>query len=298
MTDMKQLLKPGRYVVAVSGGVDSIALLHVLAAQPGLRLTVAHYDHGIRGDSILDRHLVQQTAKSLGLPFVYDEGKLGPAVSEDTARQARYDFLHTVRQKVAADAIVTAHHQDDVVETAILNLLRGTGRKGLSSLRSSAHVQRPLLHVPKHRLKSYAQANGLVWREDSTNTDTRYKRNAVRQQLTARLTPLQRQHLQAHIERTAQLNHEIDSLIANHLHVQPAADRFERSYFIRLPHAVALEVLAAWLRRSGIRGFDRKGLMRMVIAAKTYLPEQQIPVRDGAYIAVGHKTLALRALER
>ncbi len=295
---MKQLLKPGRYIVAVSGGVDSMVLLHLLANQPDVRITVAHYDHGIRTDSAEDRRLVQQTARELGLPFVYDEGRLGASTSEEAARKARYIFLHKVREQLAANAIVTAHHRDDVLETALLNVLRGTGRKGLTSLRSTDNVQRPLLHVPKTRLKNYARANGLVWREDSTNADETYKRNYMRRKIVPKLSPVQRQRLHAHLERTHKLNQEIDALIANHLHVQPAIDRFDRGYFNKLPHDVAREVLAAWLRRSGIREFDRKGLNRMVVAAKTYVPERRIDVLGNVFIAVGHKTLALKSPER
>src|SRR5882724_1815869 len=132
-------IKPGRYVVATSGGVDSMALLHLLYqmsrdSDAGWWLTVAHFDHGIRSDSAEDRQLVQAIARQYGLPFVYDEGRLGPGASEATARQARYSFLHQVLGASGARAIMTAHHQDDVLETAIFNLIRGTGRKGLTSL--------------------------------------------------------------------------------------------------------------------------------------------------------------------
>src|SRR4051794_19867846 len=121
------LPKPGSYVVAVSGGVDSMALLHYLQTRPGIKLTVAHFDHGIRDDSPEDRKLAQEVAKSYKLPFVYHEGRLGGEASEATARAARYDFLNKVRRSSQAQAIITAHHQDDLLETAILNMLRGTG---------------------------------------------------------------------------------------------------------------------------------------------------------------------------
>jgi tRNA(Ile)-lysidine synthase len=92
-------LPTGSYVVAVSGGVDSVALLHMLAGRPGLKLTVAHFDHGIRPDSAEDRRHVQALAKELGLPFVYHVGELGPDASEaHSSGEARYAFLHRVRQ--------------------------------------------------------------------------------------------------------------------------------------------------------------------------------------------------------
>src|SRR5437764_343012 len=130
------LPKPGKYVVAVSGGVDSVALLDMLARSDDLKLVVAHFDHGIRKDSAKDRKFVEDLAKNYDLPFVYEEGHLGSGTSEAVARGARYDFLHRVKKSHGAQAIITAHHQDDVLETAIINLLRGTGRKGLTSLTS------------------------------------------------------------------------------------------------------------------------------------------------------------------
>src|SRR5438132_889977 len=123
-------LEPGTYIVAVSGGVDSMVLLDLLRTKPELKLIVAHYDHGMRPNSTADRQLVQAVSKHHGLTFIYDQGKLGNA-SEATARRARYDFLHQVREASQARAIITAHHQDDLLETAILNILRGTGRRGL-----------------------------------------------------------------------------------------------------------------------------------------------------------------------
>src|SRR5438309_4751219 len=86
----------GHYVVAVSGGVDSMVLLHMLHDRLGLNLTVAHYDHGIREDSAKDRKLVQEVAQQYKLPFTYREGNLGPNTSESKARTARYNFLHEV----------------------------------------------------------------------------------------------------------------------------------------------------------------------------------------------------------
>ena len=291
-------MQPGRYVIAVSGGVDSVVLLDLLTQLPGVGLIVAHYDHGIRGDSAEDRRLVQKLAKDYNLPFVYDEGHLGKDASEATARKSRYTFLHTVRKQSGAQAIITAHHQDDVIETAILNLLRGTGRKGLTSLRSHDTVIRPLLHIPKAVLIDYAIAHHLAWREDSTNTDQSYKRNYVRHTVVTKLTPEQRGQLLMYITQLHDLNHKIDHEITNQLHVQPKAMHIERSYFIQLPHDTALEVLAAWLRHAGVRDFDAKGLQRIVVAAKTLNINNTIDVNNRYQIVVGKQNLALRLRDR
>ena len=286
-------LQPGLYVAAISGGVDSVALLDMLHKYPDVKVVVAHYDHGIRPDSAEDKRHVEQLAKHYKMPFVFDEGRLGANTSEAAARKARYDFLRSVQRKTGAQAILTAHHQDDLVETALLNLLRGTHRKGLSSLKSIDGIRRPLLHAPKKKLVSYARANGLVWREDSTNQDLRYKRNLVRHTLVNKLTPQQRRHLVSHLKKMHVLNDDIDALLANMLHVQPAVDVLDRGYMTRLPFGVARELMAAWLRRAGVRDFDRPGLQRMTIAAKTYMPGRRIDVDYRYYIDVNPRSLAL-----
>lgn len=292
------LPKPGHYVVAVSGGVDSMALLHILAKEPGFSLTVAHLDHGIRGDSIEDRKLVGATSKRLDLPFVYHEVKLGSGTSEATARTARYDFLHKVAKDNNADGIITAHHQDDVIETAIINMLRGTGRKGLTSLGSSAGILRPLLRVPKRDLIAYAKDQGLVWREDSTNTDEKYLRNYVRHNLVTKLDTQARLALVENLENMHHVNAELDTLLVKHLKNQSVKNTIDRSWFNHLPHNVAREIMATWLRLNDIRDFDTKALERLVVAAKTGKAGKKFPIVSGHLMVVNKHDLALDLAER
>src|SRR3989338_6989044 len=108
---------------------------------------------------------LKKTAQKYGLPFEVGHGRLGKAASEETARQARYEFLDKVKRKYKADAIITAHHQDDLIETAFLNILRGTGRKGLSSI-VNPKIRRPILNVPKAEILAYAKQHHLKWYED------------------------------------------------------------------------------------------------------------------------------------
>ncbi len=291
-------IEPGNYVVAVSGGVDSVVLLDMLRGRPGLELVIAHYDHGIRSDSAQDRLLVERLAQSYKLPFVYEEGRLGPGASEATARQARYAFLERVRQEHNAVAIITAHQQDDVLETAILNILRGTGRKGLTSLASTPHILRPMLDIPKQQLIAYARSRGLQWREDSTNTDERYLRNYIRHRLLSRFDEAARAQLAAIVERMRLLNKEIDVQILALLQAQPGVPDIGRRWFIQLPHAVAKELLASWLRGHGIRNFDTKTLERLTVAGKTLRPGAVIDVVGGVSIRVGADKLALIHHER
>lgn len=294
---MKPLIAPGSYVVAVSGGVDSMVLLDLLAKQPDLKLTVAHFDHGMREDSAEDRRLVQKVAQAHGLPFVYHQGQLGPGTSEATARKARYEFLHKVRTAALAQAIVTAHHQDDLLETAIINMLRGTGRRGLSSLKSQDRVLRPLLLYEKKQIQDYARAHHLEWREDSTNQDEAYLRNYVRRNILNKFSEDQRQQLLVHLNTASELNHDLEELLANQLHIQPAVHKLDRQWFIQLPHAVAKEVIASWLRERGVT-FDTKTLERLLVAAMTYQPHKRIDVNSGWFMEVKQAYLALNSRDR
>lgn len=297
---MEIQLEPGVYVVAVSGGVDSMALLHMLRRQANYQLPttnykfiIAHYDHGIREDSEKDRELVQEVAASHGLVFVYDMGKLGPGTSEATAREARYKFLHRVREATGADAIITAHHQDDVIETAILNMLRGTGRKGLSSLGNEQRLRRPLLHLSKERLRSYAKENELKWREDSTNADIKYRRNYVRENIVKKMSKQEREQLLRLLSETKSSNQQADIQIAKLLQFISKDKRLDRKLFINLPHSLALEIMAAWLRRHGIRQFDKKLLAKLVAASKTFVPGKQTDIDNESFLKINKQELIL-----
>lgn len=291
-------MQPVLYVVAVSGGVDSVALLHILHGTPGVQLIVAHYDHGIREDSAEDRKLVEKLAKLYDVAFAYDEGHLGAGASEATAREARYEFLRRVKNASGAQAIVTAHHEDDVFETAIINLLRGTGRKGLSSLKSTDELYRPLLQTPKKNLLAYAKNHNLQWREDSTNASDDYLRNYVRHNILSKFDDAARSRLRELIESTRETNVHIDQMLTEQLHLQPSFDVLDRHWFIMLPHAVAREIVAAWLRGRSITDFDKALVERIVVAAKMYAPGKQIDVSGKYVILVRKDDLALVRRDR
>lgn len=263
---MKINLANGRYVLAVSGGVDSMALLDILAKKPGLELIVAHFNHGIRADSAKDEQLVRKIAQKYVLAFEVGYGHLGKQASEETARQVRYEFLNKLKGKYKAKAVITAHHQDDLIETAFLNILRGTGRKGLSSIMSPSII-RPLLNIPKAEILKYAKAHDLQWREDVTNLETRYLRNYIRQHLMSTLSDKQRQTILDNIDKIAKLNKLIEQDIAtiSHVHLK----ELDRQQFIMLPNNISEELLAWWLRCNELRDFDRKAIKRLSTVIKT-----------------------------
>jgi tRNA(Ile)-lysidine synthetase-like protein len=295
---MNVQLEPGKYIVAVSGGVDSVVLLNMLSNVPAIQLVVAHFDHGIRDDSGEDAKLVEQMANEYELPFELGEAKLGPNASEAEARQARYAFLRQVREKYGARAIITAHHQDDVLETAILNLLRGTGRKGLTALANREDLVRPLLHISKTAIKKYAQQHNLAWREDSTNASDRYARNYIRNYIVPRFSIEHKAELLAVIERSRETNNALDVIITEILKQGGQAGILDRYTFIMLPHAAAREVMAAWLRSRQIREFDKPTIERLVVAAKTGRAGSRVNVYGPHLLVIDKHKLALGAVDR
>jgi tRNA(Ile)-lysidine synthase len=292
---MNVQLEPGKYIVAVSGGVDSMALLNMLSNVSGVQLVVGHFDHGIREDSAEDAALVRQAADTYNLPFELGEGKLGKGASEADARKARYEFLQSVREKHQAQAIIMAHHQDDVLETAIINLLRGTGRKGLTALGNRTGIIRPLLHVPKTEIKKYADEHHIVWREDSTNTSDRYTRNYIRHNIMPRFSAEHKAQLLDIILKSHDTNEALDGAI-NELLQQP--ETLDRHMFIMLPHAASREVMAAWLRAHNVREFDRAAIERLVTAGKTGRPGSSQNVYGPHMLVIDKHKLALRVRDR
>ena len=267
---MKISLPIGKYVVAVSGGVDSVVLLHLLTqSHKAENLIVAHFDHGIRPESAHDAEFVKQQSAKLGVVFELGQTQLGPQASEETARNARYDFLKSVMQKHSAIGIVTAHHQDDVLETILLHVKRGTGRHGLDPMRRTAHIKRPLLGYTKAQLLQYAQENKLQWVEDETNNSQKYTRNMLRAKLTNAPAEVVKQLTTLHNIAKA-TNNQIEPLLQAVLHwAINDSGALKRSAFAVLPYAVQKEVMMEWLVRSGIQEINTPMLQRAVLATTT-----------------------------
>ncbi|HEV2752025.1 MAG TPA: tRNA lysidine(34) synthetase TilS [Gemmatimonadales bacterium] len=177
--------EPGTAVVAVSGGADSVALLdllHGLAPTLGLTLVVAHADHGIAADSEVVARMVRELTERHGLPFELGELHLGADATETVARRARYAWLREVQRRRGARYLVTAHHQDDQIETILLRLLRGSAPAGLAGIAARARggLVRPLLPFAKRELAAHAALRGLSVHDDPANRDPRHLRSWVR----------------------------------------------------------------------------------------------------------------------
>jgi tRNA(Ile)-lysidine synthase len=185
----------GRVAVALSGGPDSVALLHLLRElEPAGELAVvgtAHLNHGLRGaDSDEDEQFCREMSAGLGLPLDVERADVRALARErkrsieDAARLARYAFLERAAARLAADVVAVGHSRDDQAETFLLRLFRGAGPRGLAGILPRAgRVVRPLLDVARAELRAYVAERGIEYREDATNADVRIPRNRVRHEL-------------------------------------------------------------------------------------------------------------------
>lgn len=201
------LPKDSPVLVAFSGGADSSALLHMLAAdskEHSYPLFAAHLNHKIRGaDALRDLEFCRTRAAEYKIPFFEGESDI-PALSkqhgtsiEEEAREQRYAFLEGIMNEHSIPILVTAHHADDATESVLLHLIRGSGISGLCGISPSrpfgegAFLVRPLLDLEKEDILEYCKANGITYVTDCTNEDTAYLRNAIRARITPELRRLQ-----------------------------------------------------------------------------------------------------------
>lgn len=194
-----QMLEKGDgVVVGVSGGVDSVALLHLLwrlREEWDLRLYAVHLNHGLRGqEAEADSKLVQKFAQELGVQVTVETADIAAeaaamGVSEEEAgRERRYALYHRVAREVGARRIAVGHHGNDQAETVLMNLVRGAGLRGLGGIPPvRGQIIRPLSGLQKSQLERYCRWQGLPWREDVSNRNTAYRRNYIRWEILPRL---------------------------------------------------------------------------------------------------------------
>lgn len=212
-----------RILCAVSGGADSVCLLHLLAAlapQRGFSLCAAHYEHGLRGEeSLRDAEFVSELCRELQIELVTEHGDV-PAYAakhgmgtEEAARERRYDFLQRAAGAMHCDYIATAHNADDNAETMLFNLARGTGGKGLQGIPHwRGNIIRPLLHVTRAEIEQFLNENGIAHVEDSTNASDDYSRNLIRHRVMPVLRGINPSFAHA-AARTAELLAQDDDFI-------------------------------------------------------------------------------------
>ena len=226
------MIPPGATVLcAVSGGADSVCLLHILhglQSDLDFHLVAAHYNHHLRGaESDEDEAFVWRLCKNWGIPChlgsgdVHGEAKARKLGIEETAREMRYTFLFGMSQVLDKAIIATAHNADDNAETVLLNLIRGTGLRGLTGISPVREgLIRPLLNTPRSEILAYLEENGIPHREDSSNADVTYTRNKLRAQvmpLLRELNPQATEHINTAAAHLKAVDEFLDQAISPYL---------------------------------------------------------------------------------
>lgn len=182
------LTQGDRVLCAVSGGADSVCLLHYLASRSDISVVAAHFNHHLRGgESDRDEAFVKKFCDSMNIKCITEGGDIAAYATEnglgieEAAREKRYAFLHSAADSEGCRVIATAHNAQDNAETIIMNLARGAGLKGLCGIPPvRGNIIRPLLETSRTEIESYLEQKGLEHVEDSTNRSDDYSRNRIR----------------------------------------------------------------------------------------------------------------------
>jgi tRNA(Ile)-lysidine synthase len=309
-----RLVEPGdRVLVAVSGGADSVALLHVLtrlAPAHALDLTVCHVHHGLRPEADRDAAFVRALAERLGWPVLIEAVSLAerPRRSpEAAARIVRHAALDRAARAVGATRIALGHTADDQAETVLMRLLEGAGPRGLAGIPvRRGRLIRPLLEVERQAIVASLEAQGIEWVEDATNADPKILRNRIRHELLPLLAAQGWPRVRAALRRTARAAREaVDALdgllaprLAGLLRPGPGGAALELAGLRDLPPGavktllrLALGAVAGPRARAGLRGphLDQlAGLVDARVGARVRLPGGLIVerARDALWIAL------------
>lgn len=309
-----QLLPEGGPVLAaVSGGADSMALLHLIH-RTGNPCGVAYFDHQTRqGASAADGEFVAEVAESLGLPFYAGGGDIAALAAqrgesfEMAARHARYAFLIETARTHGFTAVATGHHGDDQAETVLLRLLRGSSPSGLGGIpprrvEGGVPIIRPLLTVFRDELRTWLASEALAWREDATNAEIDLLRNRVRHELLPGLARDFNPAIAAALSRLAWLQRQDESLLEPLVEVARTAcedgpGRVLRNPFRDLPVALQFRCMVHWIRSAGGRP-DFDVVSRAVAFALKDSSGSQTDLGNGVALYLGgeHVVIAPRDL--
>lgn len=281
------MLRPGDTVlVAVSGGPDSVAMLHALHArweELGITLHVAHLNHCIRCEaSDMDEEFVRVLAHQWGIPATIERVDV-PALrkklrvgEEEAARHARHEFLRRVAGELGASKIALAHTADDRAESVLMNVIRGAGIDGLGSIRPVwGDIVRPLIDTWRSEIEDYIRENQLAFRVDETNWNTTYTRNRIRRELIPLLERDYNQRAKEALVRLAEIAESAASLI--HGTASDALNRIthrgaiEAGLLSELPEALRYQIVRSQIERlkGDLRDVEFEQVERVVEALKS-----------------------------
>jgi tRNA(Ile)-lysidine synthase len=291
---------PGkRYLIGVSGGRDSVALLHQLFELGYRRLIVCHLDHQLRGRaSTADARFVERLAGKLDCEFEIDRIDVGALAlaskqSVETAgRMARYEFFARVARRRRCHTLFLGHHADDLVETSLMNLFRGAGPAGFGGMRKvtsrpiagvELKIVRPLLGVWREEINRYVKANGIEFCDDATNENLGPVRNRMRRRLIPYIEKQLGRNVRSTVWRAALIAADeaewLEALVDSK---QTESRQLDVAYLRAQPRALQRRTIQKWLQSQGVADLDFDVIERIralldpeATTAKTNLPRDR-----------------------
>jgi len=291
---IRDLPPDGRYLAGVSGGRDSVALLHWLVSLGYERLVVCHLNHRLRGrSSDADARFVEKLAENFDADFELGTTKVRALAKkqkmsiETAAREARYAFFAETARRRNCRTIFVAHHADDLVETFLINLFRGAGGAGLSAMREISTrringvdltIVRPLLWVWRREIEDYIRKHRLRFREDATNKNLTPLRNRIRHRIIPYLEKMLGRNIRQNIWRTAVIAADEERWIESELRDSTHAD-LSVAKLRTLPVALQLRALLKWLRTQNVAdvGFDTIERVRSLVDGDARIAKVNLP---------------------
>ena len=298
------LTKNTPVLLGLSGGADSRALLHILslqAARDGFSVTLAHVNHGIRGEEALrDRAFCQALAEQYGFKlFILDADVPTLAAEhgrglEEEARAVRYAYFSQLMQKQNIPLLATAHHADDQLETMLFRLCRGSGTKGFGGMSpvrpiKGGYLVRPMLSLPSREIRAFCEREGLSFVTDSTNEDAAYARNRIRLEIV----PVMESLFDTPQRRAAALAEDLredeaflSSLAEGVLFEAGQGEGLSLSVLAKAPTPVLRRVLLRWCERETGRPPERVHIEALIGLIKSADPSAEVALPNGVIAAI------------
>ena len=281
-----------RCLIGVSGGRDSVALLHLLLGAGFKKLTVCHLDHGLRAESREDARFVTALAERLGLRVFSSRANVAALAKrkklslETAAREARYAFFARVARAEKCPRLFLAHHADDQAETFLFNLFRGSAATGLAGMRPlttrtvgsvTLQIARPLLGLWREEIDAYIAAHAIAFREDASNADSRHTRNRMRHEIIPAIERALGRDIRRAVWRAAEILRDENDFLAARPELRDLPETLQTSALRAHPVALQRRIIHAWLRAQRVAeiGFAEVEAVRSLLTerrAKVNLP--------------------------
>ncbi len=268
-------------LVGVSGGMDSICLLHMLCGADNVKVVAVHLNHCWRGvESDADEVFVRDFCAQSGVEFYSEKLSDDCPKTETAARDARYDFFDRCLKRFDADVIFLAHNKNDNVETLVYRLIKGTGIEGLKSIpKRRGKIIRPLLEVTREEIEEYMHEHSLKFREDMTNSDTNYNRNYIRHKILPKFAKVNPNFLN-NIENLIEVaNNECEILVCALLRAREEVfdgDKMRTEKFLAQIYPIKLKLIYNYLK-DDLKFYDLARIKRIVDFIIDHAKQEQDP---------------------